>query len=95
MAVTRCEHAIVVVGDEILPDPRLDIPDAEPVVFGQNGEGVEGVANRAAKLLHLSQSGLSDVLRMARDGRGPWDAAVDALRRDPELRRIPRRRSIY
>lgn len=65
MAVTRCEHAIVVVGDGILPAPRLDIPDAEPVVFGQNGEGVEGVANRAAKQLHLSQSGLSDVLRMA------------------------------
>lgn len=65
MAVTRCEHAIVVVGHDILPAPRVDIPDAEPVVFGENGEGVVGVANRAAKQLHLSQNGLSDVLRMA------------------------------
>lgn len=65
MAVTRCEHAVVVVGDGTLPNVRGDIPDAEPVVFGKNGEGVEGVANRAAKLLHLSQSGLSEVLRVA------------------------------
>lgn len=41
MAVTRCEHAIEVVGYGILPDPRVDIPDAEPVVFGKNGEGVD------------------------------------------------------
>lgn len=65
VAVTRCEHAIVVVGDEILPAPRVDIPDTEPVVFGENGDWVVGVANRTAKQLHLSQSGLSDVLRMA------------------------------
>lgn len=65
MAVTRCEHAIVVVGSGIDPLTRVDIPDAEPVVFGKNGEGVEVVANRAAQELRLGQNELSDVLRMA------------------------------
>eukprot|EP00903_Cladosiphon_okamuranus_P019499 g17932.t1 len=65
MSVTRCEHAIVVVGEGIVSIPRLGIQDAEAVVFGQNEEGVLGVADRAAKQLHLSRSGLSDVVRMA------------------------------
>jgi len=65
MAVARCEHAIVVVGSEILPVPRADVPYAETVVFGKNGEGVVAVANEAAQQFRLGQSDLSDVLRMA------------------------------
>ena len=65
MAVTRWEHAIVVAGGEILPVLRAGIPDAKPVVFGENGEGVVGVANRATEQMYLSQNHLSDVLRMA------------------------------
>lgn len=64
-AVTRCEHAIVVVGSGELPVLRADIPDAETVVFGKNEEGVIALANKAAREMQLGQSGLSDVLRMA------------------------------
>ncbi len=63
-AVARCEHAIVVVGSETLPVLRLDFPDAETVVFGKDGEGIDTVANEANKMYRLGQNELSDVLRM-------------------------------
>lgn len=69
-AVARCEHAIVVVGSETVPAPTADIPDAEPVVFGKDGEGVEAVANQAANELKLGQGGLENVLRMAAIAEG-------------------------
>ncbi|CAB1113752.1 unnamed protein product [Ectocarpus sp. CCAP 1310/34] len=52
-AVARCEHTIVVVGSETVPVMTADIPDAEPVVFGKDGEGFEAVANQAANELKL------------------------------------------
>jgi len=65
MAVYRCEHASVLIGDEVNPVRREDIPEAEPVVFGKDGEGVLGVANRAFEQMYLGQRGLADVSRMA------------------------------
>ncbi|CAN0533278.1 unnamed protein product [Ectocarpus sp. 12 AP-2014] len=69
-AVARCEHTIVVVGSETVPVMTADIPDAEPVVFGKDGEGVEAVANQAANELKLGRSGLENVLRMAAIAEG-------------------------
>ena len=65
MAVHRCEHADVLVGGELNPVHRVDIPLAQPVVFGKDGEGVGGVASRAAEQLFLGKIDLANVLRMA------------------------------
>ena len=63
IAVGQCEDADVILGGETTP--KVDIPEAEPVIFGKDGEGTESVGDAATTQMTLTLSSFDAILRMA------------------------------
>lgn len=63
VAAGQCEHADVILGDGTTP--KADIPEAEPVIFGKDGEGIESVGDAAITQMVLTQGSFDTILKMA------------------------------
>ena len=63
IAVGQCEHADVILGGRTTP--KADIPEAEPVIFGKDEEGIESVGDAATSQMVLTRSSFDAILRMA------------------------------
>ena len=59
----RCEHATAVLGDGATPKP--DIPEAEAVLFGEEGEGAQALAEKAQARGCLGQRDASTISSLA------------------------------
>ena len=62
-AADRCEHATVVLGDGAVP--RSDIPEAEAILFGDEGEGIQTLAEKALARGCWGQGDASTISRLA------------------------------
>lgn len=67
-AADRCEHATLVLGDGAVP--KSDIPEAEPLTFGEGGEGVEALIGEAQTRGCLGQMAASSISEMAQAAAG-------------------------
>ena len=63
IAVGQCEHADVILGGGTTP--KADTSEAEPVIFGKDGEGIESLGDAATTQMVLTQSNFGAILRMA------------------------------
>ncbi|CAB1103885.1 unnamed protein product [Ectocarpus sp. CCAP 1310/34] len=63
IAGDQCVHADVILGDGTTP--KADIPEAETVVFGKDGEGIESVGDAVITQMVLTQGSFDTILRVA------------------------------